>query len=183
MTLQDSDRLTVPPDGRPDSEQPRWRQDFPIDWPQDDYITRRDFAKFMVLVSLAFTAGQFWILVQNFFRRQQGALPIRPIIRLDEVPVGGSLVFQYPQEQNNARILVRLSEESFVAYDQQCTHLLCPVIAEPEAGRLHCPCHDGNFDLATGQPVSGPPRRPLPRITLEVRGDTIYATGIEEGVG
>lgn len=183
MTLQDSDRLTVPPDGRPDSEQPRWRQDFPIDWPQDDYITRRDFAKFMVLVSLAFTVGQFGILAQNFFRRQRSALPTRPIVRLDEIPIGGSLVFQYPQAENNARILVRLGEESFVAYDQQCTHLLCPVIAEPEAGRLHCPCHEGIFDLATGQPVAGPPRRPLPRVTLEVRGDTIYATGIEEGAG
>jgi Rieske Fe-S protein len=48
-----------------------------------------------------------------------------------------------------------------------------------EQRRLHCPCHNGWFDLGTGQPVAGPPRRPLPRVTLEVRGGTVYATGVE----
>ena len=47
-------------------------------------------------------------------------------------------------------------------------------------GRLHCPCHNGYFDLATGRPIAGPPRRPLPRIKLEVRDGVIYATGVEE---
>jgi Rieske Fe-S protein len=49
-----------------------------------------------------------------------------------------------------------------------------------ERGELHCPCHLGTFDLATGRPIAGPPRRPLARITLEVRGGVIYATGVEE---
>jgi Rieske Fe-S protein len=30
-----------------------------------------------------------------------------------------------------------------------------------------------------GQPVAGPPTRPLPRITVEQRGDQLYATGME----
>ena len=84
----------------------------------------------------------------------------------------------YPGDEDHA-ILVRLAEDRFVAYDQQCTHLLCPVIAQPEAGRLHCPCHNGNFDLETGRVLSGPPERPLPRILLEVRGGVVYATGVE----
>jgi nitrite reductase/ring-hydroxylating ferredoxin subunit len=179
MNGQDPEQLTIPPDGRPEAEQPRWRQDFPIDWPQDNYISRRDFTKFMLLVSLAFTVGQLWILAQNFFRRQRGELPIREIARLDEIPVGGSLLFNYPEE-HAPRIMVRLAEQSFVAYDQLCTHLSCPVIPQPEVGYLHCPCHEGLFDLATGQPLAGPPRRPLPRIRLEIRGDKIYATGVEE---
>jgi hypothetical protein len=58
------EQLTIPPDGAPLEEQPRWRQDFPIDWPQDHYVSRRDFTKFMVLTSLAFTAGQFWIVAK-----------------------------------------------------------------------------------------------------------------------
>ena len=49
-----------------------------------------------------------------------------------------------------------------------------------ERGELHCPCHVGYFDLATGRPIAGPPRRPLPRIALEVRDGIIYATGVEE---
>ena len=179
MTYRDPERLTVPPDGRPEADQPRWRQDFPIDWPQDDYISRRDFTKFMVLTSLAFTVGQFWILLQNFFRQRRGELPIREIARLDALPIGGSLVFDYPAE-HMPRLLVRLDEQSFVAYDQLCTHLTCPVAPQPEAGHLHCPCHEGIFDLATGQPLTGPPRRPLPRVKLEIRGDKLYATGVEE---
>jgi len=33
--------------------------------------------------------------------------------------------------------------------------------------------------LYTGQRIAGPPPRPLPRITLDVRGDEVYATGVE----
>lgn len=174
----DPENVSSPPDGRPLAVQPRWRKDFPIDIPRDEYVARRDFAKFMVLTSFAFVVGQFWIVAQNFFRRRAGALPIRAVARVAQVPVGGSLVFAYPGEDDHA-LLVRLAEDRFVAYDQQCTHLLCPVIAQPEAGRLHCPCHNGNFDLETGRVISGPPERPLPRIALEVRQGVIYATGME----
>ena len=50
--------LSIPPDGRPLAEQPAWRQDFPIDWPQDEYVGRRDFVKFLTMTSLAFVVGQ-----------------------------------------------------------------------------------------------------------------------------
>jgi hypothetical protein len=43
--------MTIAPDRRLDSEQPRWRQDFPIDWPEDEYVARREFTKFMVLTN------------------------------------------------------------------------------------------------------------------------------------
>ncbi len=181
MNGQDTEQLTIPPDGRPEAEQPRWRLDFPIDWPQDEYITRRDFTKFMGLVSLAFVVGQFWILTQNFLRRSRGELPLQEIARLDELAVGEVRIFNYP-EAHNPRLLVRLDEQTFVAYDQLCTHLSCPVIPQVETGHLHCPCHEGLFDLATGQPLAGPPPRPLPRVKLEVRGDKIYAAGVEEAL-
>lgn len=180
--LPNAEQLTIPPDGRSPADQPRWRQDFPIDWPQDDYISRRDFTKFMVLVSLAFAVGQFSILLRNFFRARRGELPLREIARLDAIPIGGSLIFNYPDEHAPC-ILVRLAEQSFVAYDQFCTHLACPVIPQPEAGHLHCPCHEGLFDLMTGQPLAGPPNRPLPRIKLEIQGDRLYAAGLEGGLG
>ena len=53
--LGDTEHITIPPDGRPMDQQPAWRHDFPIDWPQDHYVERRDFMKFMVLTSLALT--------------------------------------------------------------------------------------------------------------------------------
>lgn len=176
---RDIERSTVAPDGRSLADQPRWRQDFPIDWPQDEYVSRRDLVKFMVLTSLAFATGQFWILGKGLFRREETAYPVMPVARLDEVPVGGHKVFSYPEE-NAPRLLVRTGERSFVAYDQQCTHLLCPVIPQVDEGMLHCPCHNGYFDLETGRPVAGPPRRPLARVTLEIRDGVVYATGMED---
>lgn len=175
----DPETGTIPPDGRPLAEQPRWRQDFPIDWSRDEYVSRRDFTRFLGLTSLAFVVGQGWILLQNAIRVRRGALPIMPIARTADLAVGSSMTFAYPDEGSHA-ILIRLAEDRFVAYDQQCTHLLCPVIAQPERDRLHCPCHNGNFDLETGRVLSGPPERPLPRIELSVRDGTVYATGVRE---
>lgn len=177
-TERDREEITIPPDGRSLEEQPKWRRDFPIGWPQDEYISRRDFVKFLILTSGAFAAGQVWLLAQNLLRDRDAAEPVA-LARVDEVPVGGHLIFHYP-EDGPARILVRAEEEVFVAYEQQCTHLTCPVIPDVEDGELHCPCHEGIFDLLSGRPLAGPPRRPLARVTLEVREGVVYATGIEE---
>jgi Rieske Fe-S protein len=179
MPTQDSEQLTVPPDGRSPTEQPRWRQDFPIDWPQDEYLSRREFVKFLLLTSVAFSAGQFWFLVSDFRQQRQAAPAAQVIARVADVPVGGSLLFTYPAD-SPARLLVRVNEETFVAYEQQCTHLTCPVIPHVDVGELHCPCHDGIFDLLTGRPLAGPPRRPLARVTLEIQDGNIVATGIEK---
>jgi Rieske Fe-S protein len=170
----------TPPPGTPGglSEQPRWRHDFPIDQPQDNYVARRDFTKFLVLISGAFVVGQVWIGVQNYFRRRRGKPEIRRIAARDEVPIGGAILFEYPTEHDPC-LLIRLADNEFMAYSNQCTHLMCPVQPRVEEGRLHCPCHVGYFDLLTGRPTAGPPRRPLPRVTLAVRQGGIYATGIE----
>jgi len=181
MNGNDPDRLTVAPDAAPEEAQPRWRRDFPIDWPQDRYVSQRDFIKFLLLTSLGFVVGQFGLVARRFLRPKEGALPERPIARLDEIPIGGSLVFHYPSEAE-PRLLVRLAENSFVAFDQECTHLTCPVIPKPAEGELHCPCHKGRFDLASGRPIAGPPRRGLPRVLLETRGETLYAVGVERAV-
>jgi len=39
---------------------------------------------------------------------------------------------------------------------------------------------EGLFDLATGRPLAGPPRRPLSRVRLELRGTELFAVGVEE---
>ncbi|MGH9320638.1 MAG: ubiquinol-cytochrome c reductase iron-sulfur subunit [Vicinamibacteria bacterium] len=178
MTDRSQDQLTVPPDGRPEADQPGWRKDFPIDWPQDRYVSQRDFIKFLLLTSLAFVVGQFGLVFESLFGRKTRDLPSRPIARGDELPVGGSLVFHYP-EANQPRLLVRLAEGTFAAYGQKCTHLTCPVIPRVSSGELHCPCHQGIFDLRTGQPIAGPPRRALPRVRLEIREGVVYAVGVE----
>ena len=173
------EQITIAPDFAPADSQPAWRQDFPIDWPQDLYVERRDFMKFMVLTSAAFTAGQFWIAAQNWYRHRSGQLPLRRIASVDEVAVGGIVSFTYPDEREHC-LLVRLSTSEFVAFNQKCTHLSCAVIPRPAEGSFYCPCHEGRFDLKSGAPTAGPPRRPLTRVVLDIRGRDIYAIGVEE---
>jgi Rieske Fe-S protein len=97
---------------------------------------------------------------------------------VDQIPVGGSLLFAYPTDGDPC-ILVRPAVDRLVAYSQVCTHLSCAVIHEPGSDRLYCPCHHGVFSVAEGEPVAGPPTRRLPRIRLEERGGAIWATGLE----
>jgi nitrite reductase/ring-hydroxylating ferredoxin subunit len=175
----DREQLTIAPDFSPIEAQPAWRQDFPIDWPQDLYIERRDFMKFMVLTSAAFAAGQLWIGVQNWFRQRDGQLPLLRVASVDDLAVGASVGFSYPGEHDPC-LLVRLSEREFVAFGQKCTHLSCAVVPRPSENCFYCPCHEGRFDLRTGAPVAGPPRRPLTRVRLERRGTDLYAAAVEE---
>ncbi len=175
----DVETVTTPPDGRPMDEQPAWRQDFPIDWPEEHYVERRDFMKFMVLTSLAFTAGQFWIAVQNWWRRRQGRAEFVQLGSIEDVPVGDARTFAYPTEHDPC-ILVRTAEQRVLAYSQKCTHLSCAVVPRVQEGVLRCPCHEGVFDLESGEPIAGPPRRALPRVRLEVRDGLIFAAGVEQ---
>jgi nitrite reductase/ring-hydroxylating ferredoxin subunit len=176
--LDEAEQITIAPDWRPMGQQPAWRQDFPIDWPQDHYVERRDFMKFMVLTSLALTVGQFWIAAQNWWRRRRGRAEIRRIAMLDALPAGATITFAYPGPQDDC-VLVRLRDNSLVAYSQKCTHLSCAVRPRVDEGVVHCPCHEGYFDLRSGRPIAGPPRRPLDVVRLEVQGGAIFATGVE----
>ena len=177
--VADREQITIAPDYGPPESQPAWRQDFPIDWPQDIYVERRDFLKFMVLTSAAFTVGQIWIAAQNWYRHRAGSPPIQRIASINDLAVGGALGFRYPDEHEPC-LLVRLSTTEFVAFGQKCTHLSCAVIPRPAESSFYCPCHEGRFDLRTGVPIAGPPRRPLTRVVLEMRGHDIYAVGVEE---
>jgi nitrite reductase/ring-hydroxylating ferredoxin subunit len=176
--VPERETITLAPDGRPAEVQPAWRQDFPIDRPQDEYVERRDFVKFLTLTSLAFVAGQLWIAGQSLMRRRRPPPGAQRIASRNEVAVGGSLVFDYPAPHDSC-ILVRVSDAEFVAFGQKCTHLSCAVIPKPAEGIFHCPCHEGSFDLRSGRVLAGPPSRPLPRVVLEIIGNDIYATGIE----
>jgi nitrite reductase/ring-hydroxylating ferredoxin subunit len=169
---------TVSPDGRPPAEQPAWRRDFPIDWPRDHYVSRRDFTRFLGVTSFAFVIGQIWIGIKSVRDRLRGRPPEVAVGRLDDFPVGSARVFHYPAADDPC-LLLRPDSATVLAYGQKCTHLSCAVVPEIERGRLACPCHNGSFDLSSGRPIAGPPRRPLPRVNLEIRDGVVYATGIE----
>jgi Rieske Fe-S protein len=161
---------------REDSD-PLWQQDFPINRGEELNNSRRQFLKFLGLTSLAFFTGTLGVTLKALFEQQRTAdLPEVRVTSVSDVPEGSSLNFHYPEEGYPA-ILVHMPGGQFVAYEQRCTHLLCPVLYEQERNRLFCPCHEGVFDVATGERRAGPPPRPLNKIRLEVRGSDIYAVG------
>lgn len=156
---------------------PKWREDFPIRWEADNYVTRREFTKFLVLVSGATFVGNGYFVLQG--RREAAAERIRmEVARVEEVPVGGVKLFRYPTD-NDPAILIRLAENEWVAYMQRCTHLSCPVHYSAKRGRMECPCHNGAFEARTGRVLEGPPPRPLPRIVLHIQEGRIYAQGVQ----
>src|SRR6187397_245944 len=121
------EQITIAPNFAPADAQPAWRQDFPVDWPQDLYVERRDFMKFLVLTSAAFTLGQVSIGIQNWYRKRSGRPAMQRIASVDDLAIGGAVVFTYPNEREPC-LLVRLTTSDFVAFSQQCTHLSCAVI-------------------------------------------------------
>ena len=158
-------------------DRPRWREDFPVRWDEDNNMTRRELAKFMTLGS-GLLAGVSGLVA---FIGITGRIPTTPITRIaaaDEIPPGGSLLFRYPTDDDPC-ILVRDASGRFDAFSQVCTHLSCAIVHRPGDQAFACPCHKGSFSSSDGRPLAGPPTRRLPRIVIEQRGAEIMATGIE----
>src|SRR4029450_1198650 len=89
-----------------------------------------------------------------------------PIATLSQVPVGDAIGFSDPGVGPAA--LVRLSEESVVAYSRVCTHAGCLVGYAPSSRLLVCPCHGAEFDPARqGEVVAGPAPSPLTPVHVE----------------
>jgi len=157
---------------------PTWREHFPIAWVDDHFVTRREFTKSLVWVSLATFLANAALAVLGWRKHGWGGETLSPIrvAMVDDLPVGGSKVFYYPGADDPC-LLVRLATDRYVAFRQKCTHLGCPVHYRAAARRLYCPCHEGFFDVEDGRVLAGPPSRPLPRIALEKRGAELWAVG------
>ena len=167
--------MTPPGDGRPAA----WREEFPIGEGDERYVTRRQFARFLVLTSLGMLVGNLWILTKSWLRKEPRA--VETTIRgAAALPVGGSTVFDYP-ETGEPCLLIRRSEDEFVAFSQKCTHLSCAVYYAKDSDRIECPCHNGFFSPRDGRVLQGPPPRPLPRVLLERRGGELVAVGMTTG--
>jgi nitrite reductase/ring-hydroxylating ferredoxin subunit len=138
---------------------------------------RREFCNTLALGAVALLAAPS--LAKQTVVAQQRALhyPACRIEGAESLPPGSALVFHYPTERDPA-VLVRAQTGEFYAYGQRCTHRACSVNFDRRTNRFECPCHRGAFDLATGQVLQGPPRRPLEQIELELRaGGEVWAVG------
>jgi len=152
--------------------------DFPYDRDDEAQVTRREFCNFLFLTSSALLVGSAAFAGKYAYQaRNTEAFPQAKIEGAETLQPNSALNFHYPGE-NDPAILVRTSDGAYHAFDQKCTHLTCPVYFAKERERLECPCHEGGFDVTTGNVLYGPPPRPLDRIEIDVRGAEVWAVGV-----
>lgn len=164
---------------RTDKPRSRWQDDFPVQSEEESYVTRREFTKFLGLTSFAFLLGTCAAAARTIWKRMTAAHgPAKRVAAIEEVPVGSSRLFRYPTE-NDPCILLRLAQDKFVAFNQNCTHLACPVHFNAESSQLVCPCHHGFFNAEDGRPMAGPAKRPLTRLVVTLRENEVWVETLE----
>ena len=141
-----------------------------------EQLSRRGFNKFLTLGSLAAVVGAAGTLTDGCAKTYSTIV----VAHAGDIPVGGWKIFSYPADVNPC-ILLRPEENTYLAYSRICTHTSCPVFFRPEQNLIVCQCHGGAYSVVDGSVLAGPPPRPLPKITLERRGDDLVATGVEKG--
>ena len=76
---------------------PKWAEDFPIDQNRDSNVSRRDFIRYLGLVSLGFFAGSFGMWIKSLFKSEQVHNYKRmKIIDKEDLKIGESYVFEIP---------------------------------------------------------------------------------------
>jgi nitrite reductase/ring-hydroxylating ferredoxin subunit len=154
-----------------------FQAEFPYERDEEAQITRREFCNFLGLTSAALFVGAAGFAGKAALdARKSETLAAAPINGAEVLAPNSSLNFNYPTERDSA-ILIRTADGAYHAFGQKCTHLSCPVYYSRDHHRLECPCHEGAFDVATGNVLYGPPLRPLDVIELETRDGQVWATG------
>ena len=147
--------------------------DFPIERVEAEHVTRREFAKFLCLVSGGMAVGSGWVAVKDKIFPPFTFEGERFVCRMDEVALGATHPFQI-EGSKVPYILIHLNDGSFRAYEQKCTHLSCAVYYSPTKDKIECPCHNGWFDAKDGKVLAGPPPRPLPHLEVVIRDGGVY---------
>ncbi len=155
-------------------KEPNWKADFPIETKKATHVSRREFAKFLGLLSGALALSNGFIVVKAL------AFPAKPlegehfIINANEVPVGEMVQFEIEGAKVIPYILIHLEENEWRAFEQKCTHLACAVRYQKEENQIQCPCHNGWFSADTGEVLQGPPPRALPQLEVVVKEGKVY---------
>ncbi len=145
-------------------------------------MARRDFAKFLVLTSGAFVAGQAGSRPRASCaerRPEPGADADR--IAWRRFPVGGATMFTYPGEHDPC-LLIRLRDGKLRRLQPE---VHAPVVRRDPASstRASCAVRVTRASSSSRPGATSPARRPVRSrvIELEVDGDDVYAIGVEGG--
>lgn len=150
-----------------------WKKDFPILKQQASNVSRRDFAKFLTLVSSGLMVGSGLVAAKAYIFPKEEVEGEHFVCKKGEIPVGGTRAFVI-EGSTIPYILIHLESGDFKAYEQKCTHLSCSVFYKPGTDIIYCPCHNGSFDANTGEVLAGPPPRALPNLEVFLKGNDIY---------
>ncbi|MFV0415366.1 MAG: Rieske (2Fe-2S) protein [Chthoniobacterales bacterium] len=150
-----------------------YETDFPNERVESEHVSRREFAKFLCLVSCGLTVGSGWVAVKDKLFPPFSFKGDYFVCKVDDVPIGGTHPFQI-EDSKIPFILIRLKDGSFRAYEQKCTHLACAVYYQPNIDQIVCPCHSGYFSAQDGSVLQGPPPRRLPHLNVVIKGDDVY---------
>ncbi|WP_069658400.1 Rieske (2Fe-2S) protein [Arcticibacter eurypsychrophilus] len=161
-----------------DTKDNHWKEDFPIPELESTQVSRRDFAKFLCLVSGGLATGTGYVAIKANFFPPEKIVNEHFVCKKDELPIGGTKAFVI-SGSDIPYILIHLEDGQFRSYEQKCTHLSCAVFYLPGSGRIECPCHNGWFDALTGEALEGPPPRPLPRLDVVIKGMDVYVKAYE----
>ena len=164
-----------------DTKNNHWKEDFPKQQLGPTQVSRREFARFLCLVSGGLATGSGYVAVKAKFFPPEEVKDEHFVCKADELPVGGTKSFVI-SGSTIPYVLIRMEDGQFRAYEQKCTHLSCAVYYKPGTGKIECPCHNGIFDAATGEVLAGPPPRPLPRLSVVLKGEDVFVTAFQEGI-
>ena len=154
----------------------------PADLPQE--IARR---KFFARLSMALGVGSaaaFAVPMVGFlFGPLTRRIPRvwRSVGNTDSFVIGKTVAVRYEDPSalpwagvsaRTAAWLRRESQDNFIAFSINCTHLGCPVRWLPEANLFMCPCHGGVY-YNNGEVAAGPPPRPLTRCAVRVQNGQV----------
>jgi cytochrome b6-f complex iron-sulfur subunit len=150
-----------------------WKEDFPIQQLEATQVSRRDFAKFLCLVSGGLATGSGLVAAKANFFPEEELQGEHFVCKKNDIPIGGTRTFVI-EGSTIPYVLIHLEDGQLRAYEQKCTHLSCAVFYKPNSQRIECPCHNGWFDALTGEVLAGPPPRPLPRLDVVMKGEDVY---------
>ena len=161
-------------------EIPNWKVDFPIQSKLATHVSRREFAKFLGLLSGALALSNGAIVIKSLAFPHRSLEGEHFVCKATDVPVGEMLQFEIEGSKIIPYILIHLEEKEWRAFEQKCTHLSCAVRYRADLNQIECPCHHGFFNAETGDVIQGPPPRALPQLEVVSREGKIYVKAKEE---
>ncbi len=138
-------------------------------------LTRRNFVNYFLGGSLIGTILTFLYPVIRFIIPPKQA---ETLVNQVQAGVVGELApnsYKIFKFGNSPGILIHTSEGELRAFTAICTHLNCTVRFDNETQTIHCPCHNGRFDLA-GNVLSGPPPVPLEMYDVKTSEGNIFVS-------